>query len=181
MRVEQVDEFTDDANAFAGGLGPSRRVILWNTLLDGRFSDGELRVVLAHEFAHHSENHIWKGLAWYALLAVPGAYLIARFTRRRGTMREPRAVPLALLVFVALNILAQPIDNLISRHYEAEADWIALQTTREPDAARELFQSFSETALQDPTPPGWAHVWLDSHPTLLRRTAMAEAWEAGQR
>ena len=74
VRVEQVDT-TNAANSFAGGLGPSRRVILWNTLLDGRFGDGEVRVVLAHEFAHHSENHIWKGVAWYALLALPGAYL----------------------------------------------------------------------------------------------------------
>ena len=178
VRVEEVDQFTDDVNAFAGGLGPSRRVILWNTLLDGRFSDGEVRVVLAHEFAHHSEQHIWKGIAWYALLALPGAYLIARFTRRRGTMREAAAVPVALLVFVSLNILAQPIDNLISRHYEAEADWVALETTREPDAARQLFRSFADTALQDPTPPGWAIVWLDSHPTLLRRVAMVEVWEA---
>ncbi len=180
VRVENVDEFTDSANAFAGGLGPSRKVVLWNTLLDGRFSDGEVRVVLTHEFAHHSENHIWKGVAWYALLAIPGAYLIARFTRRRGGMREAQAVPVALLVFVVLNVLAMPIDNLISRRYEAEADWIALQVTNDPDSARELFQNFAETALQDPTPPGWAFVWLDSHPTLLQRTAMAEAWEAQQ-
>jgi STE24 endopeptidase len=177
VRVEQVDT-TNAANAFAGGLGPSRRVVLWNTLLDGRFGDGEVRVVLAHEFAHHAENHIWKGVAWYTLLALPGAYLIARLTRRRGGMREARAVPLALLIFVALNLLAQPIDNLISRRYEAEADWIALQATREPEAARALFQSFADTALQDPTPPGWAFVWLDAHPTLLQRVAMAEAWEA---
>jgi len=90
VRVEQVDT-TNAANAFAGGLGPSRRVVLWNTLLDGRFGDGEVRVVLAHEFAHHAENHIRKGVAWYTLLALPGAYLIARLTRRRGgcARREP--------------------------------------------------------------------------------------------
>ena len=180
IRVQQVDEFTDSANAFAGGLGPSQRVVLWNTLLDGRFSDSEVRVVLTHEFAHHSEDHIWKGLAWYALFALAGAYLIARLTRRRGGMAEARAVPIALLVFVGLNVLAMPIDNMISRRYEVEADWIALQTTREPDGARDLFQSFAETALQDPTPPGWAFVWLDSHPTLLQRTAMVQAWEDRQ-
>lgn len=177
VRVQEVDQ-SNSANAFAGGLGPSRRVVLWNTLLDGSFGDGEVRVVVAHEFAHHSENHIWKGVAWYALLALPGAYLIARITRRRGGMAEAKAVPVALLVFVALNVLAQPIDNAISRKYEAEADWVALQTTGEPDAASELFQNFAETALRDPTPPAWAVVWLDGHPTLLRRIAMAEAWKA---
>ncbi len=177
--VQEVDQ-SNSANAFAGGLGPSRRVILWNTLLDGSFGEGEVRVVVAHEFAHHSRNHIWKGVAWYALLALPGAYLIARITRRRGGMAESKAVPVALLVFVALNVLAQPIENLISRRYEAEADWVALQTTGEPDAARTLFQNFADTGLQDPTPPGWAVVWLDGHPTLLKRVAMAEAWRAQQ-
>ncbi|MFQ5425722.1 MAG: M48 family metalloprotease, partial [Gaiellales bacterium] len=178
VKVEDVDEFTEDANAFAGGLGPSRRVFLWNTLLDGRFSDGEVSVVVAHEFAHHARNHLWKGVAVYALFAIPGAYLIAAATRRRGSLYNATAVPLALFVFVVLNIATQPIDNALSRRYEAEADWVALQTTRDAASARALFENFSSTALQDPTPPSWTYVWLASHPTLLQRIAMADAWEA---
>ena len=41
-------------------------------MLDGRFSDGEVKVVLAHELGHHSRNHIPEGIAWYALFALPG-------------------------------------------------------------------------------------------------------------
>jgi STE24 endopeptidase len=178
VRVEDVDRYTSAANAYATGLGPSRKVFLWNTLLDGRFTDRQVRAVTAHEFGHQSRNHLWKAIAWYALFAVPGAWAIARITRRRGGMRRPEAVPLALLVLAALTLAAQPLQNVISRHMEAEADWQALETTRDPDAMTGLFQRFSQTSLGDPTPPGWAYVMLDTHPPLLDRIEMAQAWKA---
>lgn len=178
VRVEDVDRYTSAANAYATGLGPSRKVFLWNTLLDGRFTDAEVRAVTAHEFGHQSQHHLWKAIAWYALFAVPGAWAIARLTRTRGGMKRPEAVPLALLVLVALTLAAQPLQNVVSRHMEAEADWEALQTTRDPDAMTGLFQEFSKTSLGDPTPPGWVYVMLDTHPPLLDRIEMAEAWKA---
>jgi STE24 endopeptidase len=178
VRVEDVDKYTSAANAYATGVGPSRKVFLWNTLLDGRFRDGEVRAVTAHEFGHHSQNHLWKAVAWYALFAIPGAWIIARVTRRRGGMARPEAVPLALLVLVALSFVALPVQNVISRHMEAEADWEALETTRDPDSMTGLFRRFSITSLGDPTPPGWAYVMLDTHPPLLDRIEMAEAWRA---
>ncbi len=176
VRVEEVDRYTSAANAYATGLGPSRSVFLWNTLLDGRFSRSQIRVVLAHELAHHARGHLWKGIAWYALLAVPGTYLIALATRRRGGMARAEAVPLSLLVLAALTLAASPLHNLISRRLEAEADWEALRAARDPDAASGLFRRLAETALADPTPPGWAYVLLESHPSLLERVAMARAW-----
>jgi STE24 endopeptidase len=178
VRVEDVDRYTSAANAYATGLGPSRRVFLWNTLLDGRFRDEEVLAVTAHEFGHQSQNHLWKAIGWYALFAVPGAWAIARITRRRGGMQRPEAVPLALLAVVSLTLLAQPVQNVISRHIEAEADWEALETMRDPDAVTGLFQRFGETSLGDPTPPGWAYVLLDTHPPLLDRIEMAQAWKA---
>jgi STE24 endopeptidase len=176
VRVEEVQELTTAPNAFATGLGPSRRVFLWDTLLDGRFTDGEVRVVLAHELAHHSREHLPKALAWYALLAVPGTLLIALVVRRRGGMGEPAAVPLALFVLVALQLVALPGQNVVTRRAEAEADWVALETTEEPQAAQELFRDFTRAALSDPSPPTWAYLLLDSHPTVEQRIAMAEAW-----
>jgi STE24 endopeptidase len=178
VRVQDVSEYTDSPNAFAAGLGDSRTIFLWDTLLDTRFGDDEVLLVLAHEIAHHSREHIWKGAAWYALYAVPGAFLIALATRRYGSLREPRAVPVALFVFVALNLAAQPFSNLVSRRMEAEADWVALQTTGDPDAARRLFATFAREAVADPSPPTWAKLWFDTHPPLLERIRMAEAWRA---
>jgi STE24 endopeptidase len=178
IRVERQDvrELTSAPNAEAVGLGPSRRVILWDTLLD-RFADDEVRVVLAHEIAHLSRNHIWKSVAWYALFALPGAYLIARATRRRGGVYAPAAIPLALFVLVVLQLLALPLQYAFTRHLEAEADWVALETARDPGAAERLFVQLGTTSLADPSPPTWSYLLTQTHPTLMQRIAMAEAWK----
>lgn len=177
VRVEDVHEQTSAANAFAAGLGPSRIVVLWDTLLDGRFSREEVRFVLAHEFGHHAREHIWKSLAWYALFAVPGAFLITLATRRRGGLRQPASIPLALFVLTALQLVALPVDNVITRRMEAEADWSALQTTRDPACGINLFRHFTTTSLSDPHPPTWAYLVLETHPTVEQRIAMMEAWK----
>jgi STE24 endopeptidase len=178
VRVERVNEDTDAPNAYATGFGPSKHVFLWDTLTEGDFTTDEVRVVLAHELAHLSREHILRSLGWYTLFAFPGAYLIAVVTRRRGGMARPEAVPLSLLVLVVLQVAALPLQNAISRHLEAEADWIALETTRKPEAARTLFAKFTRETLAEPDPPRWAVLLLDSHPTVADRIAMAQAWKS---
>lgn len=181
VRVEEVSEYTDSPNAFAAGIDRSRKVFIWDTMLDGRFDDDEVLVVLAHEIAHHSREHILKSVGWYALFAVPGAFLIALATRRRGTLREANAVPVALFAYVALTLAATPFLNAIVRRMEAEADWVALETTEDPQAARDLFETFTIDSLADPTPPWWSQVLFETHPAMLDRIRMAEAWRAQAR
>jgi STE24 endopeptidase len=180
VRVQPVGTETTAPNAGAVGLGPSRRVILWDTLLDGRFTDEEEGVVVAHELAHHARDHLWKGVAWYALFAFPGAFIIARVTRRRGGMARPEAVPLSLLVLVALSLCALPLQNMVTRHIEAEADWTALELTEDPEAAKGLFEGFTTTALADPSPPTWSYVLMETHPTIVQRVGLVEEWEEEQ-
>jgi STE24 endopeptidase len=179
VEVEKVSEETSAPNAEAAGFGPSRRVILWDTLLD--FPRDEVRVVLAHEFGHLSRKHLPKALVWYTLFAFPGAYLIAVATRRRGGMANPAAVPWSLFIVVVLGLAALPFQNTISRHVEAEADWTALETTRDPGAAERLFRRFTRVALEQPDPPRWATLVTANHPTVEDRVAMAVAWRERQR
>ncbi|HET9938851.1 MAG TPA: M48 family metalloprotease [Gaiella sp.] len=176
LRVEEVSGDTSQANAYAFGIGPSRRTVLWDTLLDGRFTEGEVDVVLAHELGHHSSNHIPEAVVWFGLFALPSALLLTIATRRRGGMGRPAAIPLALLVAAVVQLALAPAQGVVSRRSESEADWKALQTTRNPQAARGLFREFADTSLGDPSPPTWAYVLLQSHPTLAQRVAMADAW-----
>lgn len=174
--VEPVHKVTRTANAQAVGMGPSRRVVLWDTLLDGRFSDRQVAFVLAHELGHVAHRDIWRGAAWYALLALPGTFVLARVARRRGGMAQPEAVPLTLLALLVLTLLAQPLGNAVSRRIEAAADWAALDATRDPAAARQLLRGFARTSLQQPDPPEWDVVMLQTHPTIMQRLALVEAW-----
>jgi len=178
LKVENVGGLTTAPNAEAMGLGPSRRIGLWSTILDGRFSEPELEVVVAHELAHHKHNDLWKGLGWYALFVFPIAYLIARVTRRRGGMAVPLAVPLFLFAWVGLSTAILPIDNAFSRRLEAEADWTALQATNDPQAARALFVSFVRATNENPNPPFWDPILFGSHPTEAQRIGMVDAWQA---
>jgi Zn-dependent protease with chaperone function len=177
VRVQKVSDWTSQANAFATGFGPSTRVVIWDTLLDGRFSRGEIDVVVAHELAHVRSEHVLKALAWFALFAFPALFLVAEVTRRRGGLRDPANLPLAVLAITVISLVASPLQNAVSRRYEAEADWRALQSTHDPESMTRLFEGFQRTSLQEPNPPGWAYLWLDSHPTLMQRVAMAQRFE----
>jgi STE24 endopeptidase len=171
--VADASRRTTTANAYIAGLGPTRRVVLYDTLLDGRFTDGEIRYVAAHELAHVERRHLWKGLAWFALLAVPGVFLLAWLTDRLGGL-GPRLVPLGLAFAFAWILVTQPLANAVSRRYEAEADWLALQATRDPASGVLLDRNFVRTGLADPDPPAWATFLYGTHPTPMQRIAMAE-------
>lgn len=176
IRVEEVSANTDQANAYAYGIGPTRRVVFWDTILKDPFSPDAQKVVLAHELAHHSQDHLPKGIGWFALFAIPGAWILMRSTRGRGGMGAPEAVPLALVVVAVLQLVTAPASMAITRRMEAEADWKALEVTRDPDSMETLFVAFSKTSLSDPDPPGWVEFVLGTHPSLEDRVAMARAW-----
>jgi STE24 endopeptidase len=146
--------------------------------LSGRYSAGEIRAVAAHEFGHVARRHIWKGLGWYALIEIPAFYVLYRLTRMRGGMARPEVVPFALLVITVFNLAVTPFSNAVSRRYEAEADWRSLQATHDPASTIKLFRDFGRYDLVQPDPPGWSYVWIDNHPTLAQRIAMANAWAA---
>jgi STE24 endopeptidase len=169
-----------EPNAFATGLGPSRRVFLWKPIVEPPFTPRMDRFVLAHELGHLAHNHIWKSVGWYALFAFPLALVLALATRRHGGMGVPAAVPLAVFVYVVLQLVALPLQNVVSRHLEAEADWSALRATQDPTAGRRLFRLFAVETLEDPNPPWWDYVFLENHPTLLQRIEMTRYYAAAQ-
>jgi STE24 endopeptidase len=181
VRVQDVSAWTSQANAFTVGFGPSTHVVVWNTLLDGRFSRGEEDVVLAHELGHVRSRHILKALGWTALIVGPTLWLVGLALRRRGGIGDPANLPLAILVLTVLALVTAPLQNAVSRRYEAEADWRALNATRDPASATKLFRSFERTSLEQPSPSLWDYLWLENHPTLMQRIAMAERWRQRNR
>ena len=64
LEVEDVHRFTTAPNAEAAGIGPSSTVVLWDTLLDGRFNRAEIRAVLGHELSHIAHHDPLKGIGW---------------------------------------------------------------------------------------------------------------------
>jgi STE24 endopeptidase len=178
VRVQNVSDDEKSANAFTVGFGPSKKVFLWDTLLQPPFSRGQINFTMAHEIGHQARYHLVKAIGWYALFTFPFAYLIAVAARRRGGLGRPEAIPLAIFLVVLLNTLSTPFQAAITRHMEQEADWMALRATRDPASGQELFQNFAKTSLGDPSPPTWAYLWFEDHPTLAQRVAQIREFAA---
>jgi len=174
--VQEVSEETEQANAYAYGFGPTRRIVFWDTVLDAPFGAEEQQIILAHELAHHSQRHLTEGIGWFAVFALPGAFVLMLATKGRGGMGAPEAIPLALIVAAVFQLASAPAANWVTRRMEAEADWKALEVTRDPESVEGAMVGLSETSLGDPDPPAWVQIMLGTHPPLADRVAMARAW-----
>ena len=174
VEVRRTRGRTRQLNAEALGIGPTTRVILWESTL--ALPAAERAFLVAHELAHVQRAHLWKGLAWFVLLLLPALALLAGL----APLRVPDDVPRALLVAFVLLLAATPLANAISRRYEAEADWIALETTRNPAGAKRFLADLAEAGVRDPSPPHWWAIPFGTHPTLAERAGMADAWTSGQ-
>jgi STE24 endopeptidase len=175
VQVQKMRKRTRQLNAEALGIGPTTRVIIWDTTL--RLPPAEIRFLAAHELGHVSRNHLWKGLAWFVLLVVPSTWLLARIV----PLREAEDVPSAVLAGLAILLVLTPFTNAVSRRYEAEADWVGLRTTRDAGAAQRFLVDLSAAGLRDPDPPRWSVIVFGTHPRLVDRIAMAEAWARTRR
>jgi STE24 endopeptidase len=175
---------TTAANAYVTGLGRTKRVVLYDTLLEN-FSRDELRLVVAHELGHVRHHDVPNGLLYLAIVAPFGLYAVAALTRRLAPQEDARPGPgvlpaLALSVAVMAPALTT-IANQLSRAVEARADAYALRLTGEPEPFISFERRIAVRNLADPDPPGWETFLLATHPPVIDRIGMGVAYERAQR
>ncbi len=168
-------------NAYVDGLGPTKRVVLYdNTIRE--LSPAELRSVVAHELGHVKGDDILRGLLFVALIAPLGmlfAQLSATALARHSgdDPRTPAVLPaLALSVAVAAFALGVA-GNQLSRAVEARADTSALELTHDPKAFTGLQQRLAVSNVADPAPPAALQFLFGTHPTTMERIGAAVAYE----
>ncbi|MFY9488443.1 MAG: M48 family metalloprotease [Solirubrobacterales bacterium] len=169
---------TTAANAYVGGLGATKRVVLYDTLLRG-FDRRQQRQVIAHEFGHAHYNDLTRGLVWFGLVAVvvlPAVDLAARRIARRRVVDPASPVYVVMLTATAILAIAvtQPAANSYSRAVEARADVFAMRATGDPGGAISLTRRLALKNLSRPSPPRLLHVALGTHPTPVERIGLAE-------
>ncbi len=175
--VADASRRTTTLNAYVSGYGSTRRVVLYDNLVDDVPEDQALSVV-AHELAHAKHDDVLTGSLIGAAAAVFGvgllALLVGAVGDRRGVrMRDPEVVPLVLALVAIGTLLSMPIENGISRQIETRADVDALETTHDAGAFQAVQRQLMVHSLADPTPPAWAQFWFGSHPIGLTRIAIA--------
>ncbi len=168
---------TTAANAYVSGLGPTKRVVLYDTLLD-RYSRDEIRVVVAHELAHVRHRDVPRGVAYAAIVAPATALAVQRvswaLSPERGTAAALPALALAAgLVAAPLGLLG----NRLSRAMERRADEFSLKLSGAPDAFISFDRAVALQNVADLEPPAFVTKVLATHPATIERIGAAEAWK----
>jgi STE24 endopeptidase len=172
--VADASRRTTKVNAYVSGMGRTRRVVLFDTLLQAA-EPAEVQVVVAHELGHRRDGHVAKLTA----LAMAGAALaVAVLWAVLGTrMAQPQTLPEALLLLLALELLALPGGAWLSRRFERAADTCSLDLTEAPSAFARAHLELARRNLSDLEPPRLAYLFLFSHPTPPERLALGRAWQ----
>ena len=192
-RVYQVRKSVDTktVNAYVAGIGSSKRIVLWDTML-AKLNPDEIVFVMAHEMGHFVLHHTLAIILGATLLVTGSLYLvhrvagtlIARFGTRFGFDRlsDIASFPLLLLLGTLVLLITTPLALAFSRHQEHEADRFALELTRNNHAAATTFVRLQQENLSVPRPGPFFKLWRGSHPSLGDRVDFANRyrpWETG--
>jgi STE24 endopeptidase len=172
--VADASRRTRKTNAYVSGLGRTRRVVLYDTLL-AKAEPAEVRLVVAHELGHRRARHVAKA----TVLAMAGAAAaVVAYWAVADAPGDPRSTPFLLLVASVLELAATPILSAISRRWERHADRFSLELTGDRAAFERAHRELATTNLADLDPPRALYLLLFSHPTPPERLAGAERWAA---
>jgi STE24 endopeptidase len=167
---------TTGANAYVAGLGHTKRVVLYDNLID-QFTPAEVRSVVAHELAHVKHDDVPRGLLFLALIAPPGMLLVQRIAERLAPgARGADLVPALALALAVVSFAGQIVGSYVSRAVEARADAFALRLTDDADAFISLERRLALQNVSEPDPPALLHSLFGTHPTTLERLGYGEAY-----
>lgn len=186
--VADASRRTRAVNAYVSGFGPTRRIVVYDTMLTEATPE-EVASVTAHELGHAKRGDVLIGTVIGALgaaAAVIALYLLGSLgwlLRLAGaeSMGEPRAIALLLALVTLAGLAGGPAQALISRRIEARADAHALELTGDAATFESMQRRLGSVNLSDPDPPTWEHVIFASHPSTVERMAAARAYARGAR
>jgi STE24 endopeptidase len=172
---------TTGANAYVNGIGKTKRVVLYDTLLRD-FPPDQVESVVAHELGHVKHTDVPRGLLWLAIVAPAGMLVVQRLTERlspeagAGRAAGPVVLPAAALSIALVSFAVNIPGNAMSRRVEAAADAYSLQLYGHPAAMIGLERRLATQNLADPDPPDWVQVLFGTHPKTVERIGYALTW-----
>jgi STE24 endopeptidase len=186
--VADASRRTTALNAYVSGLGPTRRIVVYDTLLREAPPE-QVVAVVAHELGHAKRGDVLTGTLIGALGAAAGVCALfllgswAGLLRRAGvdSIVDPRALALLAAVVTLAGLVSLPLQNALTRRIEARADQHALQLTNDPSTVEKMEERLATTNLADVDPPRWHYVIFASHPSIVERMAAARAFARGER
>jgi Zn-dependent protease with chaperone function len=193
-RVFEVEKSVDTkkVNAYVTGVGGSKRIVLWDTLL-AKLSPPQTRFVVGHELGHYVLGHVWTSVLVSSLLTLLGlfgahllsGFLLARFGARMGfrELADIASLPLLMLLLALYSLVITPAALAFSRYHEREADRFALELTHDNHHAATAFVALQQENLAVPRPGRLYTLFRASHPPIGERVDFINhyrPWERGQ-
>ncbi len=186
--IADASRRTTAVNAYVSGFGATRRIVIYDTLLE-QATPAEVQSVVAHELGHAKDNDVITGTVIGALgaaAAVIAIYLLGSWTgllKRAGVtdIGEPRAIALLLAIAALAGLVVTPFSNLVSRHIEARADTHALQLTNDPATFEQMQARLAQVNIADVDPDWFEYTLFANHPSTVQRMAAALAYADGER
>ena len=186
-RVYEVDKSVDTTkvNAYVTGFLGTKRIVLWDTIIQ-KLEPEELLFVVGHEMGHYVLGHVvstvlflsaMAGVLLYAVHRL-SAFLIGRYKHRFGfaELSDVASLPLLLLLIGLLSLAADPVILGYSRHHERQADQFGLEITRDNHAAATGFIKLQQENLSNPRPGLVYEIWRASHPPIGERIDFCNAY-----
>jgi STE24 endopeptidase len=180
-----------DVNAYASGLGATKRVVVWDTAIQ-RMTENEILFVFGHEMGHYVLGHVRDGILFSCGLLLIFLFLAYRLlqwmlTRWGNTwaIRGPddlASLPVFILLLMVFGFLSTPISNAYSRHLEHQADQYGLEVIHglmrdAPVVAAHAFQVLGEVDLEEPNPSPAVKFWFYNHPPLDERMRFSQTYD----
>jgi STE24 endopeptidase len=179
--VVDASRRTRAANAYVTGLGDTKRVVLFDTLLE-RFPHGQVELVVAHELAHVKQRDLARGMLWVAIVAPAGMYVVMLLTRRWSARAgaapgDPASVPALALALAVVAFGLNVVSNQLSRAVERRADAYSLELTGQPREFIQLERRLALANVADPDAPAAYRFLFGTHPSTVERIGIGLAYE----
>jgi STE24 endopeptidase len=168
-------------NAYLSGLGKTKRIVLFDTLLEAH-DDDEILAVLAHEMGHSKRNHIKKQLFFMGLFS----FVLFYFTSEMilwapmyqafgfSTMPIYAGLFLVTVLWEPLGFFISPVSMALSRRFEREADRVASKAMKTAQPLVRALKNMAKKNLTNLRPHPLYVCFNYSHPTLLERIKTLE-------
>ena len=175
VMVSDASRKTGKVNAYFAGVGGSRRIVVFDNLINN-FSDQEALSVVAHEIGHWYNRHIFKNIIIGAVSGTLGLFLLHLIFSRSGMLGDFRSILVIILLISVVSFLMMPASNAVSRFFERQADSFAVQATGNPDAQINLMVKLGQSNLSSVSPAGYIRFFLYSHPPIMERIETAKTF-----
>lgn len=169
---------SDVANAAVVGFGPTRRILVSDTLIED-YSDDEIEVVIAHELGHQVHRDMWQTIVYETLVVGVALFFVDRFVLASGIGQTAGRLDVMgfstiALIVGAVRIVLSPAGKWLSRWHERRADAYALALTGNQDAFISGLRRLASQHLAEHSPPRIIEWLFYSHPPLATRLARAQ-------